>query len=323
MRKFIHNVTIFGIILLLMNVAIEFLLFLRPNEYSYKRAYVEEHFNDISCLLLGNSHIDRALNPEILGEGVFNMAIAGKWPIYDAELAKKYVPQMNQLKVLVMPLDYPRFYFGREKDNPNVMRDKASLRRQGIYSQSTYKCMYYKYMGIRVDGFWYWSEMLNSELDYMKRFKKNDEKARGCDSLGYVVNKNSLKRKENWENWGLPKIVDTTIEANQEEQELLYTNYCTLAELAKNQGAKLVLLFTPHYKTYNDATNPVVLQEMVSFVDSLKQKYPNVEYYDYSKDKRFVDEDFSNANHLTYIGATKFSYIVRQEVLDKLYAMSN
>lgn len=312
MRKFIHNITILGIILLLINIAIEFLLFLRPNEYSYKRAYVEEHINDITCLLLGTSHIDGQLSPIILGDGVFNMAISGRRPIYDVELAKRYVPQMSQLKILIMPLNYSKFYFGREKDNPNEIKKEP-------WPED--KCMYYKYMGIRVDPFWYWSEMLNSKQDYMKRFLKNDEKARRCDSLGYV--KKRFKRKDNWENMSLPKIIDTTIEANQEEQELLYTHYCTLAELTHNQGAKLIILVTPHYKTYNDATNPVVLQEMASFVASLKQKYPNVEYYDYSTDERFVDEDFSNANHLNGIGATKFSYIVRQEILDKLNAMSN
>ena len=315
MRKFIHNVTIFGIILLLMNVAIEFLLFMRPNEYSYKRTYVEEHINDISCLLLGNSHIVQALTPNILGDSVFNMAIIGRGLVYDVELAKRYVPQMNQLEFLVMPLDYVRFYFGREKNNPN---EKGKLSGLG----KTRKCMYYKYMGIQVDGFWYWSEMLNSKLDYMKRFLKKDKDARECDSLGYVK-RSLLEKKDGWENRNLPKIIDTTLNAGRKSQELLYTNYCTLAELAKNQGARLILLFTPLYKTYNDATNLVVLKEMASFVDSLKQKYPNIEYYDYSKDKRFVDEDFQDASHLNDIGATKFSYIVRQEVLDKLNAISN
>ena len=309
MKKFIHHIAILGIILLLVNVAIEFLLFLRPNTYSYKRAYVEEHINDISCLVLGNSHNEHALIPNILGDGVFNMAIAGRNIVYDIELAKRYVPQMSQLKILIISLDYFRFYFGRGKENPNEKRELLGY-------QDTYKCMYYKYMGIRVDGFWYWSEMLNSKFDYMKRFLKNDEKARGCDSLGYLKRRSS-KRKDGWENWALPKIVDTTIEANQEEQERLYTNYCTLAELANNQGAKLVLLVTPMYKTYNDATNPAVIQEMASFAANLKQKYPNVEYYDYSADKRFVDEDFFDASHLADIGATKFSKIVKEEILDR------
>ena len=310
MKGFIRDIILFGIII---NVAIEFLLFLRPNKYSYKRAYVEEHINDINCLLLGNSHINRALKPDILGHGVFNMAISGKYIVYDIELAKRYVPQMNQLKVLVVPLDYFIFYFGREKDNPKDKKKPSD--RQG-----TYKCMYYKYMGIRVDGFWYWSELLNSKLDYMSRFLKNDKKARGCDSLGYV--KMSLsKRKDNWENWYLPKIVDTTLDANREKQARLFTRYCTLAELAKNQGAKLILLSTPKYKTYNNSTNPIVIKEMESFAANLKQKYPNVEYYDYSADERFVDEDFFDSSHLNDIGANKFSKIVKEEVLDKHHKM--
>ena len=163
MKRFIHNITILGIILLLINIAIEFLLFLRPNEYSYKRAYVEEHINDIRCLLLGNSHIAYALKPNLLGNDVFNMATLGRNIVYDIDLAKRYVPQMKRLEFLIIPLEYNQFYFDRQKDNPNEM--KKPLGREG-----TYKCMYYKYMGIRVDGFWYWSEILNSKLDYMKRF---------------------------------------------------------------------------------------------------------------------------------------------------------
>ena len=308
MKKFIHNITFLSIMLLLISIAIELLLFLRPNEYSYKRMYVEKHINDIRCLLLGNSHIDQALKPDILGSGVFNMAIAGRDPIYDIELAKRYVPKMNQLIILIMPLDYSKFYFDREKNNPNEMKKPSG-------HQGTYKCMHYKYMGIRVDGFWYWSELLNSKLDYMKRFLKSDKDAIECDSLGYRK-QDLLKRKDNWQNKSLPKIVDITLKANREKQELLYTRYSTLAELAINQGAKLILLTTPMYKTYNNSTNPVVKEEMKTFVSSLQQKYPNVEFYDYSTDKRFVDEDFYDASHLTDIGANKFSKIVKEEILD-------
>ena len=309
MKKYIYKITIWGIILLLINIAIELLLFLRPNQYSYKREYVEEHINDIRCLLLGNSHIEIALKPDILGNGVFNMAIAGRNLIYDMELAKRYVPQMNQLKVIVIPIDYTQFYFGRQKNDPNEENKSSSYGK-------TYKCMYYKYMGIRANHFWYWSELLNSKLDYMSRFLKNDADARECDSLGYSK-RDILKRIDNWENKHLPKIIDTTLDADRDKQELLYTRYCTLAELAKNQGAKLIILITPKYKTYNNCKNPVVTQEIESFLASIKQKYPNTEYYDYSNDKRFVDEDFYNASHLTDIGANKFSKIVKEEILDK------
>ena len=209
MKKFIHNITIIGIILLLINIAIEFLLFLRPNEYSYKRAYVEEHINDIRCLLLGNSHIAYALKPNLLGNDVFNMATLGRYIVYDIDLAKRYVPQMKRLEFLIIPLEYNQFYFDRQKDNPG---EKGKLSGLG----ESRKCMCYKYMGIRVDGFGYWSEILNSKLDYMSRFLKNDKDAVECDSLGYRET-NLLNRKYNWKNWHLPMIVDTTIDANREK----------------------------------------------------------------------------------------------------------
>ena len=46
---------------------IEVLLLYIPNEYSYKRDYMEQHINDIECLLLGNSHIVEALDPSCMG----------------------------------------------------------------------------------------------------------------------------------------------------------------------------------------------------------------------------------------------------------------
>lgn len=310
MKKFLKNISIFGIVLLLITIAIECLLLKRPNSYSYKRMYVEEHINDIKCLLLGNSHIEESLNANLMGSGVFNLAISGRKIIYDIELAKNYVPNMNSIETIIMPLDYTEFYFGREHHNQNEQRDRNPR------LDDTYKCMYYKYMGIRIDGFWYWSEFLNSTLDFMKRFVQNEEEAIGCDSLGYVKLELS-KRKSNWNYLNLPKIIDTTLPKDQSKEVTLYMQYRTLAEIARTQGARLVLLITPMYETYIQSMNPTVVEEMNRFVTQLEHEFSNVEFYDYSSDKRFIDDDFYDASHLTSIGATKFSKIVKEEVLNK------
>ena len=93
--------------------------------------------------------------------------------------------------------------------------------------------------------------------------------------------------------------------------------YRTLAEIARTQGARLVLLITPMYETYIQSMNPTVVEEMNRFVTQLEHDFSNVEFYDYSSDKRFIDDDFYDASHLTSIGATKFSKIVKEEVLNK------
>lgn len=310
MKKFLYNILSFAIVILLVTVLIEFLLFLRPNLYSYKREYVETHINDITCLLLGNSHIEEALNPGLMGRGVFNMAISGRAPIYDIELAKRYVPDMKHLEALVIPLDYTRFSLGRGMGNPNEKKRPDGM-------ESTYKCMYYKYMGIHVDEWWYWSEFINSKLNFMKRFTMNDEDARECDSLGYVPLELE-KRVANWKYRALPNIIDTAKEIDKEKYDLLCEQYRLLARLTAERNARLVLLGTPMYKTYHEGMNEKVVGEIKAFVAMLRKEFPHVEYYDYSFDKRFGEDDFNDASHLTVNGAVKFSNMIKEEVLGRV-----
>lgn len=309
MKKFIQNILGLGIVILLIIALIEISLLYIPNTYSYKRNYIESHINDIQCLLLGNSHIEEALNPKLMGEGVFNLAISGRPHIYDIELAKRYVPQMNNLNVVIIPIDYSMFYFGREKDNPNEIMAQPKF-------GDTYKCMYTKYMGIHVDGFWYWPELLNSKLDYLSRFTQSKKESIECDSLGYIALPLS-NRTSDWQYRFLPKIVDINMSKDQAKYNELYNQYKVLAEVTRNNGVRLVLLHTPTYITYQKYVKPSVEEELNDFVALLQKEFPFVEYYDYSLDNRFVDEDFHDASHLTDVGATKFSKIVKEEVLDK------
>lgn len=301
MRKFINNVFLFGCVFLIVAIGLEFLLLFQTNVYSYKRNYVESHINDIKVLLLGNSHIDQSLNPQWIGDGVFNFAIQGRAKKYDAELAKKYIPHMKNLKIVIMPLDYFDFHFGREtKEETNSVKDNYS---------STYKCMYYKYMGIRLDGWWYWSELINSRLNYMSRFFLTEKETQECDSLGFV--KHGLdERRGGWKNERLPAQIDVLKEKDIEMYNQFFLIYMTIAKLAQDQAARLVLLSTPMYKTYQMEMNQSIVAEIYDFVIKLKRVYPNVEYYDFTYDKNFYDEDFYNASHLSDSGAKKFSMLV-------------
>ena len=51
MKQFLITLSKFGALLLVMLIAIEVGLLYRPNVYSYKRQYVEDHQKDIKVLL--------------------------------------------------------------------------------------------------------------------------------------------------------------------------------------------------------------------------------------------------------------------------------
>lgn len=307
MKLFIKNLLGLSLLFLIVLVAFEFIMLLVPNRYSYKYKYVKEHLDDIEFLFLGNCHIEDAVNPKYIGKGAFNTAISGREIIYDVELAKRFVSQMQNLKAVLIQLDYRDFGFGREQANPRDYKIHGG-------HESTFKCMYTKYMDMRVDGMWYWSEILNSDLNYKYRIWLSKEDQIECDSLGFVCLKETNKNKV-WEYWDLPRIYDVSKEISKGKYDTLYNQYATIAQLTCTKGVKLILLSTPMYRTYLEDMVPKVREEMRTFVGKLEHKYPNVEYYDFMDDTRFLPIDFYDASHLSESGSKKFSLIIKDILL--------
>ena len=307
MKRFIRNTCLISLIILAVIIIIEFALFLRPNTYSYKSEYVNNHIDDLHTLLFGNSHIERALIPDSMDKGTFNLAISGRPLIYDIELAKMFIPKMKSLDNVVMPLDYSLFYFDRIPFIPETEQKGVGL------LDDTYKCMYYKYMGIRVDRFWYWSEVLNSKLNYFTRFFISDEEARECDSLGYI--QNELKTRDHaWQYHQTPLKVDLSKPKNKDTYNMVYNYYTTLSDLTYRQHTRLILISTPMFKTSQVEMIPELRDEMRAFVAQLRLKNPNVYYLDYTDDPRFEDHDFFDSSHMSVYGAAKLSKILNRDI---------
>lgn len=306
MRKFLTNIAIFSILVFLLFATIEVALLFIPNTYSYKRDYLENHINDIRVLLMGSSYIEEGVCPGLIGDGCFNMAIAGRNIVYDAEIAKKYFSQMNHLEIVIMPLDYSIFEFGRGHKNPLDTRDADRL-------TDTYRCMYYKYMNLHIDNFMYWSEIFNSQLNYISRFWQSRQENVECDSLGYVAVALN-ERKEGWEYRAVPPIIDTSKSIDEAAFGLYRHYFEVIADCVKQRGAIFVLVNTPKYKTYQNFINKDVMQEMNQLILQLQRNYDNIEYWDFTYNTKFVRDDFYDACHLSDRGAKKFSIMLREKI---------
>ena len=319
MKKFLITIASFGVLLLLMCIIIEVALLFRPNIYAYKKHYMDQHYREIKVLLLGSSHIEEAVKPELIGKGTFNLAISARLVEYDAALAEMYVSKMDCLQVLVMSIDYTNFFFERQYFNPKSTHVGENL-------STTCRCMHTKYMGMREDPFWYWSEIFNSKLNYMSRFWNSNEKLQECDSLGYV--KLEIEnRLPDWEYKAIPALVDTSKTIDSEAYAHIWDIYERLAKQAQKKGARLILITPPVYKTYQEAINPIVLNDMHQFAEKLHAKYPCVEYHEYLFNDNFLPDDFNDSSHLTESGAIKFSKmlsnIINNDVKEKSHSMAH
>ena len=293
---------------MIVSAIIEIGLLYKPNPYSYKHEFVKSHLNEIKVLIMGNSHTLYSLIPDSITKYAFNCAISGRDIYYDVELTKKYIPHMESVEVVIVPLDYFSFYFGREKQNPKYFRYEKDM-------SLTQKCMHYKYMDIQAESIWYWSELLNSNQKYMSRFWESTQTAIDCDKLGSKRLRLS-QRKPNWELVKLPKIIDKSIKPDQKKIKFLNDLYQELCMITYQNNVRLLLVSTPMYETYQKDMDSTLIKEMHEFAKRLIQKFPNTEYYDLSFDDRFAHNDFNDASHLSETGAIKFTRIFN-EIIQK------
>ncbi len=312
MVRFFKNALLFFLILSCVCIGVELYLLTVPNQYSYKKNYLENHGDRIKVLILGHSQTVNGIIPDVLGDSVFNMATQGRYVYYDAEIAKRWLHLLPNLECVIWPLGYD-FHYDSYKYPLGGRRDKHE-----DSQVSTYRCMFEKYMGIRyADGFpcSYWPELLYSRLDYGKRlFGGSHEDLCQCDSSGFEALAVESKAP-GWKHDRLPAPISYD-DPNLSLSVALNIAYMkTIAQACRAAGARLIVVSMPYYKTYTALMTPRGLRDMHACADSMKSAYPALEYYDFVRDARFTDDDFYDPSHLTVRGAQKFSTIFREECL--------
>lgn len=76
---------------------------------------------------------------------------------------------------------------------------------------------------------------------------------------------------------------------------------------------QLVIVTTPTWHTYYDRLNQNQLNKMHEVISNLQKQYP-IKYIDMLKDNRFVENDFTDCNHMSCVGARKLSSIISKDL---------
>ena len=86
-----------------------------------------------------------------------------------------------------------------------------------------------------------------------------------------------------------------------------------IADFCKQHNIQLVLITTPCWQTYHERLDKAQLSEANKVTRRFVDEY-NVPYLDYFNDKRFVADDFFDSNHLSDVGAVKFTKILNYDL---------
>lgn len=262
--------------------------FLKKGNYIMKHEYMEKHADRIKTLLLGHSHFEVGINPHVIGDSVFDLAMNARVIYYDVALLEKYLPQMINLKTVIYPMHYSfqnacQFYNNKRVQEELILYNKAIMD-----------------LGIPFD------QRLTYYKNFLKIFnyKTFEYTPITADSMGYCGLDGQDMANLEW----LYKLW-----TNQILREDFTESLNKMAYLCEQYNVRFIVVTCPNMDTVLTYTTSQGVQAMFDVINEVKQNHP-IEYRNYLDDEQFrADSLYQDESHLNHRGATLFAQRVKED----------
>jgi hypothetical protein len=296
MIKFIKITIAFSLPIFLGYIIMEGMLRNIPNDYSYKKKYLDKNAASIKTLVLGSSHTFYGVNPDFLGANAYNLAFVSQSLDYDWELFKKYQGDFKNLKTIIIPISYFSLFYKLENGD-DLWRQKY----------------YYLYFDLKVStAFQYRFEVTSlSAKENIRRVKSyyinnNIPKESNSLGMGFRVDKIRTNLKE-------VGVKSALLHKEISEIKNLNENIKVVKRFISYAGShdlKVVFVTTPTTPYYYKMLGSAQLELMKNTMQTFDSANANVKYYNFLKDEKFAINDFRDADHLNKKGAEKFTKLL-------------
>lgn len=302
MKKFLKYCLFFVLPLLIAAIPVEYMIRQVPNPYKYKYEWMQKNAEDVEILVLGSSHTFYGIRPEFFEGKAFSLANVSQGLRQDLFLLEYWVDKYKNLKTVICPISFSS-WFGRGLE----------------YGTESYRCRYYKiYMDC---GLYPDISLYNLELSDFRTAKGKIAKLispntdPGYDKYGWG-NTYKLSEKKMGK-WNDGTEAEAAVKRHTVKSwDYIDQNYSLMKELAefcRTYNIRLVLITTPCWPSYYDNLNSEQLTKMYELTHKFQQEY-DLPYFDYLKDQRFEANDFYDSNHLSDVGAIKFTKILDMDI---------
>lgn len=308
MRKFIYKTLLLLLPLVVIAVCMEVLLRNIPNDYQYKKTYLDSYSEDVETLILGSSHSLYGLDPIYFDTNTFNAAHVSQSLNYDLAILNKY--EFQSLKTIVLPISYFSFFETLES-SPESWRIKSYRIYYDIHQNKNLKhCTEILSMRLHIN--------IIRIIDYYMLKKSSIS----CSELGWGTIHLS-KDAQDLSSTGIQAAeIHTVAEfSNQKSQSIYSENIHYLHQIlnwSKERDIEVILITFPAYKTYIEQLNTKQLISTITAIQDISPEYANCLYLNLLEDSTFVAGDYYDADHLSEIGAEKLSKKINA-IIDDLH----
>lgn len=310
MKNFLLRVLLPTIIILVALLGcVECYLRSLPNDFKYKREYLDDNANRLKIITLGASGPSMDIMPRFFDlQPSFCCAYATQSPNYDYWVLSKYVDQMDSLKYVIYNWNAQLLYRSIKPDGvaPTYVKKYA------IY----YDCPYYK-------GFKNQFEISANITDIIAKIKGHNHKLAftTTDFDGYQSGyyEDVPYEEGKWNGYIDQKIkeynslLDVDGVEDQKKENLNYIKM--LLDLCKTHNITMLIVRFPNDPRLTAGLDKTAQKEVDDYLSQFLQKYDNIKLMDYRNCNLFSYDEMYNANHLNPRGAERFTRILNDSIM--------
>lgn len=239
MKKFLRNIALYALPVLIVAGVMEIVGEAIPNSYTYKRDYMAQQGAQIHTLILGSSNAYDGLNPSVLPKA-FNLANSSQTLEDDYRLLAKYIDSMDSLQTVIVGLGYHSLGVTKEEHRRTYYTIYMDLYPRWPISKYSF-------------------EVCNPEMLIKKIIKYAVSRdVTRCDSLGQRAGHTleAAQSREEWWNKDVLSLVGNdsfqfSVISSQMEENTRYLH--AIVELCNAHRVKPVIVQMPVMKAYKEA----------------------------------------------------------------------
>jgi len=300
----------FVIILTAILVLFELLLVNKQSSFQLKSSSYLKYANKTELVVFGSSHNQSAVNPYFIDSyKSVNLAFGGQDPSIDSALLDKCIRELPKLKIAVFDLYYHSL---DHRNGSNYFRNTLYLK---FFDINLFK---------RETSITDHSIFLSNPRFYLELLNPLKDESL-LNEYGFVIS--AAKDDANTYKFWHMKFNELNIlkdssnyHVNRHRNESInnyYKNCSTYRNILKRcRENNIIPIFisTPVYKTYLSSFLQAKNNRRLSFIDELKNEYPELVFLNYESFEGFFVTDFKDDDHLNPNGSKKLTNLLNSNL---------
>lgn len=306
---FIKKSMFFFLPVIILYGVVEILVSELPTSYKIIGHLLDTESPNFETIVLGSSQMKNGINPKYLDKKTINLSSTSQHHNTDFHILKQTRSRLTNVKTVVLELSYGhcelphnseyfwknnlfyKYYKVNNFGRPTTLIDKLIFNSRPAF----------------------FSKLLVN--NYIRKNLKNDFNKFGFDEANF----GGIFKKKKYDSLILNKIpvkIERRERLNLFEYNVNY--FYSMLDYCNNENLNVIICSTPLYYTYRDLRNPNILRRRDSIINIIKEKYPNITFFNLEDDPDFIAKYYKNENHLNPDGAKIFT-IKLNEVINSIH----